>query len=59
MNAKLKSFLGMFVRRSYCDECGEHVKPTWRYWNDDGDQEDCMRCSCGNCWHESDHQGAP
>lgn len=60
MNIKfvIKSLLlELLIGRTYCKHCGNHVKPVYEYWNDDGDTEFCFRCECGECWHMADHAG--
>lgn len=41
----------------FCPECGKHVKASYSYTNQDGDREFCLRCSCGLCWHNANHEG--
>ena len=53
----IKSILGGLIGMDFCLDCGKHVKHTYKYTNKDGDDEFCLRCTCGLSWHMANHVG--
>lgn len=54
---QIKYFFGSLLLRSYCTDCGKHIKPTYKWINDFGNNETCLICECGMRWHEEDNTG--
>ncbi len=52
---RIKSLFGSLIFRDYCEDCGKHNKPKYRYDTPDGDNGFCFKCECGTQWHAQDH----